>query len=199
MQLLVIDINQHDPGINLETEKKLLKIPDEYYIIRFWFNSPSVFLGKFQKHEYEVNLDFLRKNNIPFFYRFTGGGTVYHDLGNLNITFSKPKTNSGHGHFSKNVSRLITEAITNSFRKPGFNFKISDRNAVYYGERKLLGSAVALTKNKFLYHASLLVNSNLDNLENCINWTPDYPEKNRLQPVVDMMPQGDFIYVMFGR
>ena len=151
MQLLVIDINQHDPAYNLAVEKKLLNISDEYYVIRFWLNEPSVFLGKFQKHEYEINQEFLRKNKISFFYRFTGGGTVYHDLGNLNITFSRPKMKSGKGGLSKKDSRLVTEAIVESFRKPGFDFDISERNAVYFNNRKLLGSAVALTKNKFFY------------------------------------------------
>lgn len=179
MQLLVIDINQHDPGLNLETENKLLRISDEYYVIRFWQNSSSVFLGKFQKHQYEINLDFLHRNTIPFFYRFTGGGTVYHDLGNLNITFSKPKQSSGSGGFSKRDSHLVTEVIVNSFSKPGFEFYISEHNAVYFGKRKLLGSAVALTKTKFLYHASLLLNTNLDDLKNCINWNPPYPDSDQ--------------------
>lgn len=179
MQLLVIDINQYDPGLNLDTENKLLRISDEYYVIRFWQNSSSVFLGKFQNHQYETNLDFLQKNNIPFFYRFTGGGTVYHDLGTLNITFSKPRLSSGSGSFSKRDSHLVTEAIVNSFSMPGFDFHISQRNAVYFGKRKLLGSAVALTKTKFLYHASLLLNTNLDDLKHCINWNPPYPDSDQ--------------------
>ncbi|MEA2087178.1 MAG: lipoate--protein ligase family protein, partial [Candidatus Caldatribacteriota bacterium] len=94
MKLILVDIPNFEPEINFEIEKKILEIcnPDSF-VLRFWQNNPSVIIGKFQKEEYEVNLEYTKKKNIPVFRRFTGGGTVYHDRGNLNITFCKEKEN----------------------------------------------------------------------------------------------------------
>ena len=179
MQLLLIDLEEHDPQLNLESEKKLLDLKEDYFAVRFWQNSPSVFLGKFQNHQFELNQSYLKENDIPFFYRFTGGGTVYHDLGNLNITFTKPKTQTLENPFGKKDSRLITECIKNAISAPDVDFEVSDRNAIYFKGKKLMGSAMSITREKFLFHASVLINSDLNQLQNCINWEPNYPEVDK--------------------
>jgi len=179
MRLLLIDIEQHDPLLNLEIEKKLLDIKDDYFVIRFWQNTPSVFLGKYQNHQFELNQSYLKQHSIPYFYRFTGGGTVYHDLGNLNITFSKPKAQTLENPFGKKDSRLISECVKNAISAPSVDFEVSDRNAIYFKDKKLMGSAMSLTRDKFLFHASLLINSDLEQLRGCINWEPNYPEADK--------------------
>ncbi|KAA3610593.1 MAG: lipoate--protein ligase family protein [Calditrichaeota bacterium] len=192
MKLLIIDLPGHDAKINLGLEDDLLHLKDGYYGIRFWMNSAAVILGKFQKHEFEINQEFLQNKSIPFFYRNTGGGTVYHDEGNLNISFIKSGTNPLPGHENAKVSTLITELICDTIRQNDADFVVSKRNAIYFQDKKLLGSAVSMTQGKFLYHASLLVNSKLENLQNCINWNPQYPAdskklvKSERDPVINL-------------
>ncbi|MCA9733380.1 lipoate--protein ligase family protein [candidate division KSB1 bacterium] len=192
MRLLVIDLPETNPERNLQIEDELNGINNHYFIVRFWVNSRCVILGKFQKHIYEINSNFLKKNAIEYFYRNTGGGTVYQDEGNLNITFAKPLNVELPKAKGRKTSQVITECIRRSIEKEGLQFTVSERNAIYYNEKKMLGSAVSMTKGKFLYHASLLVNANLENLHNSLNWQPAYPEtdkklvKSHRDPVINL-------------
>lgn len=179
MRLLVIDLPEHDAAINLQLDDSLLTLGDADYILRFWINDPAVILGKFQKAAFEINTHFLLENSIPYFHRNTGGGTVYHDRGTLNITFIKPRLPVLNGAPAKKESRLITECIRLAIRHPGVDLHISDRNAIYHGNSKLLGSAVSLTGGKFRYHASLLVQTDLQRLRNSLNWQPEYPADDK--------------------
>ena len=61
-----------------------------------WVNRPSVFMGRYQWAEAELGLDYLEEHNIALLRRTSGGGTVYHDLGNLNFTAIK-NDHSGQG------------------------------------------------------------------------------------------------------
>ena len=93
-------------------------------------------------------------NGIPVLHRFSGGGTVYHDLGNLNITFCKPRYPSLNSNQAAKEGKYITEVIKNAIATDEYNFIVDDRNGVYVNGEKILGSAIALKKEKFLYHAS---------------------------------------------
>jgi len=180
MKLILVDIPNFEPEINFEIEKKILEIcnPDSF-VLRFWQNSPCVVIGKFQKEEYEVNLEYTKKKNIPVFRRFTGGGTVYHDRGNLNITFCKEKENILFSKYILEEARGITEIILKGIKEFYKNCEVKERNSIFLGEKKILGSAIAQKNDKFFYHASLLINSNLKELEKAINWEEEYPENTR--------------------
>jgi len=180
MKLILVDISNFEPEINFEIEKKILEIckPDSF-VLRFWQNNPCVVLGKFQEEEFEVNQKYTKRNNIPIFKRFTGGGTVYHDRGNLNITFCKEKENILFSKYILEEARGITEIILKGIKEFCKNCEIEERNSIFLEEKKILGSAVAQKNNKFFYHASLLINSNLKELKKVINWEEEYPENTR--------------------
>lgn len=180
MKLILVDIPNFEPEINFEIEKKILEICNaNSFVLRFWQNNPCVVLGKFQKEEYEVNLEYIKKKNIPVFRRFTGGGTVYHDQGNLNITFCKEKENILFSKYILEEARGITEIILKGIKEVYKNCEVKERNSIFLGEKKILGSAIAQKNNKFFYHASLLINSNLKELKKVINWEEEYPENSR--------------------
>ena len=75
-----------DAGFNLAAEEYLLKQGTED-VFMLWQSAPSVIIGKHQRVETEVNRTMAEQNKIPVFRRFSGGGAVYHDLGNINLTF----------------------------------------------------------------------------------------------------------------
>lgn len=75
-----------DAGFNLAAEEYLLKQGTED-VFMLWQSAPSVIIGKLQRVETEVNRTMAEQNKIPVFRRFSGGGAVYHDLGNINLTF----------------------------------------------------------------------------------------------------------------
>ena len=75
-----------DAGFNLAAEEYLLKQGTED-VFMLWQSAPSIIIGKHQRMEAEVNLTVAGEKQIPVFRRFSGGGAVYHDLGNINLTF----------------------------------------------------------------------------------------------------------------
>lgn len=180
MKLILVDIPSFEPEINFEIEKKILEMcnPDSF-VLRFWQNSPCVVIGKFQEKEYEVDLDYIKKKDIPVFRRFTGGGTVYHDRGNLNITFCKEKENILFSKYILEEARGITEIILKGIKEVYKNCEIKERNSIFLEEKKILGSAIAQKNNKFFYHASLLINSDLKELKKAIKWEEKYPKNTR--------------------
>ena len=180
MKLILIDIPNFEPEINFEIEKNILEICNtNSFILRFWQNNPCVVLEKFQEKEFEVNLKYTKRNNIPIFKRFTGGGTVYHDRGNLNITFCKEKENILFSKYILEEAKGITEIILQAIKDLNKHCEIGERNSIFLEEKKILGSAIAQKNNKFFYHASLLINSNLKELKKVINWEEEYPENTR--------------------
>lgn len=77
-----------NPRYNLALEEYVTKNLDiEDTIIILWQNAPSVIVGRFQNTVEEINAEYIERNNINVVRRITGGGAVYHDLGNLNFSF----------------------------------------------------------------------------------------------------------------
>ncbi|MCK5882686.1 MAG: lipoate--protein ligase family protein [Bacteriovoracaceae bacterium] len=176
MELVTIDIPQTDPVKNLEYEEGILeKLEDNQVILRFWVNSPSMVMGRFQREEYEI-ANYARERGIPILRRFTGGGTVYHDLGNLNISIATCK--SILATLSKESgSTVCTRLIADALNEMGFNVTHDEkRNALFHQGKKILGSAASIKGEKYLFHCSLLVDSDLEELERVIEKKPAYIE-----------------------
>jgi len=181
MRLILIDIPNFEPEINFQIEKKILDVYlTDTLILRFWQNNPCAVIGKFQKEEYEINLDYVKKNKISLFRRFTGGGTVYQDRGNLNITLCKNKEKILFSKYFLEESTGITNVILEGLISFHKSIKINKRNSIFLDGKKVLGSAVAVKNNNFFYHASLLVNADLGQLRKVIKWEESYPENIRI-------------------
>ncbi|MDD3655504.1 MAG: lipoate--protein ligase family protein [Atribacterota bacterium] len=181
MRLILIDIPNFEPEINFQIEKKILNIYlTDALILRFWQNNPCAVIGKFQKEEYELNLDYVTKNKISLFRRFTGGGTVYHDRGNLNITLCKSKDKILFSKYFLEETGGITNVILEGLLFFHKSMEIKERNSIFLDGKKVLGSAVAIKNNNFFYHASLLVNADLGQLRKVIKWEENYPENIRI-------------------
>lgn len=193
MNLTVIKTKDHNPQANLAQEEELKKqVSDSTYILRFWVNDPVLVMGRFQKEEFEAKLDYLKQNNIPLLRRSTGGGTVYHDHGTLNISFCKPKTPSLVSGVKD--STTLVNWIAEALRELNLPVLQDERNALFIHKKKILGSAVSLTGEVLLFHCSLLINTDLEKLEGAINWKPNYPNdgasenfvKSHRSPVINL-------------
>ncbi len=178
MELVVIDSSDHDPALNLVQDEELLeKLEQDQVILRFWINSPSIIMGRFQRENLEVS-PYAKEKNIPVLRRFSGGGTVYHDYGNLNITIAAHKeTLSSLSKVSG--STVCTSIIAESLRNLGFDVEHDEkRNALFCDGKKILGSAASIKGNRYLFHCSLLVDTDLEELNRVLLQKPDYtPEK----------------------
>ena len=143
-------------------ENYIFQKSTEARILFLYQNSPCVVIGRNQNPLVECNLLHLQKNNIPVIRRYSGGGTVYHDLGNLNYSLMTPKDEFQR---VKGVT-FIKEALNYS----NINTVISDRNDLLIrnakGElKKISGSAFKLAARKCYHHGTLLCQSALSDLK----------------------------------
>lgn len=165
--MLCIKRYKTNPYFNIAAEEYFLK---EFDVDCFmlWRNEPSVIVGKHQNTMAEINQDFIKKNNIPVVRRLSGGGAVFHDLGNLNFTFIKNSENNESQH----DFRKFTEPILEVLLKLGINAKFEGRNDLTIEGKKFSGNAMVMHKNRVLHHGTLLFSSEMADLSGALNVDP---------------------------
>ena len=155
-----------DPYFNLATEEYVLKeIKEDSFML--WRNEPSIIVGKHQNTLAEINLDYVRENNIKVVRRLSGGGAVFHDLGNLNFTF----TMQGQGNNLIDF-RKYTEPILEVLIKLGIDARFEGRNDLTIEGKKFSGNAMHIWKSKVLSHGTLLFSSHMPDLSAALNADP---------------------------
>jgi len=167
--MIYINNECNDPRYNLALEEYLLKnLDSEGNCIMLWQNKPSIIIGKHQNTLEEINLDYVRENNIFVVRRITGGGAVYHDLGNLNFSFIIKDQQNTLYDFKK-----YTQPIIDALKSMGVNAEFNSRNDLTIDGKKFSGNAQNIFKNKLLHHGTLLFNSDLDVLQHALNVKAD--------------------------
>lgn len=121
-----------------------------------WQSEASVVVGKHQNIAVEVDLDFARSNNIRVVRRQSGGGAVYHDAGNINLTFIESNTQPDFNKYILQIKQMLQSI--------GVLAQSDERNSIYIDGKKISGSAQFIRRNKSLFHATLLYSTNLTNL-----------------------------------
>lgn len=157
--MLHINNTYTDPYFNLASEKYLLQNSTKD-VFMMWQNEPSVIIGKYQEVNAEVAVEYAKKNHIQIARRISGGGAVYHDLGNVNLTFIE---RNGKYDFSK-----YPQMIIDFLRTIGVEAKQDTRLGLEIDGLKISGSAQYVFKNMSLFHATLLFSSDLMVLENVL-------------------------------
>lgn len=157
-----------DPYFNLAWEEYIFKnIHQDEDIFLLWQNRSAIVVGRNQNVFEEVNLDYIVKNQIPLVRRNSGGGTVYHDLGNLNFTL----ITSAKGNIN-NYDKM-TEKIRLALNKIGVPITFKEKSDMKINDLKVSGNSQYLFKDKLLHHGTLLFNADLDTLNNCIKSKED--------------------------
>jgi lipoate-protein ligase A len=152
--IYVLDSN--DPYLNLEIENYLLRNSDpESFILILWINRPCIVLGKFQNPWNEIKLEKAKRNNIDIVRRQSGGGCVYHDLGNLNFTIISPKKKASAEFNIKMIQDCLSYFGILSVTSKRYDIKVLHDSR----EFKITGSAFKQTRDRHLHHGTLLVNS----------------------------------------
>ncbi len=165
--MLIIKRHQTDPYFNLATEEYVLRnFQDDIFML--WRNGPSIIVGKHQNTLAEINVDFVKRNNIPVVRRLSGGGAVFHDLGNLNFTFIQSGDKEGLIDFRK-YTRPIIEVL----HKMGIEAKFEGRNDLTIGGKKFSGNAEHVWKDRVLHHGTLLFSAEITDLSQALNADPE--------------------------
>lgn len=154
-----------DPAFNLACEEYFLKKSRDAMII-LWRNSPAIIIGKNQNALAEIDLDYVEKNDIKVIRRLTGGGAVYHDLGNLNYTFIA-NNDSGFADF-----KTFLDPVTKFLCSLGLNAGFSGRNDILIDSMKVSGTAQASINGRVMIHGTLLFSVHLDVLANALKPNP---------------------------
>lgn len=145
----------HDPWKNLAWEEYLSKTcSDGEAVLFLWQNESSVIIGRNQNAWSECRLDAMKKDSVPLARRSTGGGAVYHDLGNLNFTFILPRER----YSMKRQLNIILKSLASL----GVKAEFTGRNDLTIDGRKFSGNAYLLNRDIGLHHGTLLVDSDME-------------------------------------
>jgi len=154
-----------NPKINLAIEEyavRNLDISKDYLFV--YSNSPSVIIGKNQNPFEEVNLTFIKENNIEMIRRVSGGGAVYHEEGNINFSFITKSTKENFNNYIKFLQPIVN--LLNDLKVPA---KINHRNDLVIGEKKISGNAQFTSRKRMLSHGTLLFDADLKKVSASLN------------------------------
>ena len=146
---------------HLAAEEYLLKQGNED-IFMLWQDTPSVVIGKHQRLRSEVDQEWAEREQVHIARRFSGGGAVYHDLGNVNLTFIE--TTPRLPEFVTYLQRTLDFLNSMGLMATG-----GERLGIYLNGLKISGSAQCLYKDRVLYHCTLLYDTDLTALHQALN------------------------------
>lgn len=149
---------------HLAAEEYLLKQGNED-IFMLWQDTPSVVIGKHQRLRSEVDQEWAEREQVHIARRFSGGGAVYHDLGNVNLTFIE--TTPRLPEFVTYLQRTLDFLNSMGLMATG-----GERLGIYLNGLKISGSAQCLYKDRVLYHCTLLYDTDLTALHQALNPEP---------------------------
>ena len=176
IQLQIIIGSQYNPYINLAVESRLLDNYQPNTITLFlWKNRQTVVIGTNQNPYSECDVNTLIKEGGHLARRRTGGGAVYHDLGNLNFSFVADKKI----YDIKRQMQVIQEALHNF----GLETEVSGRNDITYQGRKFSGNAFAKTKYQGLHHGTILIKTDAERLQKYLKVKPTKLHKHGVKSV----------------
>lgn len=165
--MICIADHRTDPYFNLAAEEYLLKNSTSDYFM-LWQNEPSIVVGKHQNALAEIDLSYAREKGFKVARRISGGGTVFHDLGNLNFSFIST------GEEGKLVNyRKFALPVVEVLGKMGIDAGFSKRDDILIAGMKISGNASHVYKKRVLHHGTLLFSSDLSDLSKALKTTQD--------------------------
>lgn len=153
-----------NPKLNLALEEYILRnfSPETDYLL-FYINEPSIIIGRNQNTLEEINYDYVTEKGIHVVRRISGGGAVYHDLGNLNFSFI-----TNHDLKSLNNFKKFTAPVIKVLNELGLDAELKGRNDIEVDEKKISGTAQFSTGKRMVSHGTLLFDTDLGEVANAL-------------------------------
>lgn len=168
--MLFVESHSFDPHYNLSFEEYLFKyLPlDEDEYVTLWQNGPAVIIGKNQNAWAEINREYIDANDVKVVRRITGGGAVYHDLGNLNFSFVTKDKAVGRIDFS-----LYYKPIVAALHAMGVPAELSGRNDIIVDGKKVIGASQSIWKGRVLSNGCILFDVRMEALASALKVRPE--------------------------
>jgi len=164
--MLCIHHHSTDPYFNIATDEYIFKhLKEDCFML--WRNDNAIIVGKHQNTLAEINVDYVKEKNIKVVRRLSGGGAVYHDLGNLNFSFTRTGENTEVVDFQR-----YTKPILEVLHKLGVDAKFEGRNDLTIDGKKFSGNAEHVFKNKVLHHGTVLFSSEMKDVSGALKISP---------------------------
>lgn len=160
--MLCIHNKSTEPYFNMAAEEHFFKNFNQN-IFMLWQNDSAIIVGKHQNTLSEINIDYVKEKGIKVVRRLSGGGAVFHDLGNLNFTFIESGTEGKLVDFKK-----YTQPIIDVLNSLGINAVFEGRNDLTIDGKKFSGNAEHVIRDRVLHHGTLLFSSVMSNLANAL-------------------------------
>lgn len=182
-----------NPYFNLALDEYAMKHIDcdeDFFFL--WQNAPAVIIGKNQNTVEEINQSFIDEKGIKVARRVSGGGAVYHDLGNLNFTFVINVDDPGKVNYKKYVQPII-----DALESMGIKAEASGRNDILIDGLKISGNAQRMANGKLMHHGTLLFDVQIEDLVQALNVDPDKitskgvkSVRSRVTNIKEHLPEG---------
>jgi len=169
-----------DPRINLAIEEYVLKNMDvdKDSFLLFYINEPSIIIGKNQNTVEEINTEFVDANGIHVVRRLSGGGAVYHDLGNLNYSFITKDDGESFRNFKK-----FTEPVIKALADMGVKAELLGRNDILVEGRKVSGNAQFATQGRMFTHGTLMFDTEIERVVSALKVRKDKIESKGIKSI----------------
>jgi lipoate-protein ligase A len=168
-----------DARLNLALEEYILRNRmAEDDLLLFYVNAPAIIIGRNQNTLEEINSDMVDARGIRVVRRVSGGGAVYHDLGNLNFSFMTRDVNARFNRYD-----LFNKPVVEVLRELGVPAEIGGRNDILADGRKISGNAQFATAGRMFSHGTLLLNSNLDDVTASLKPKPGKVESKGVKSI----------------
>ncbi len=164
-----LEVNTTDPAFNLALEEYVFnQMPRDRAYFLTWRNDNAIIIGRHQNTRAEINADFVEEKNIRVVRRLSGGGAVYHDLGNLNFTFI---TDAQPGQ--KVDLRKFCQPIADVLQSLGANAEVDGRNDILIDGKKVSGNAQYVRQGRVMHHGTVLFDSDMSVLSRALRPAPE--------------------------
>ena len=167
-QLRYISLTSTSPYHNLAVEEYLLQQTTDN-VFMLWQNDNTIVIGRHQNTAAEVNQEYVDSHHVNIVRRLTGGGAVFHDIGNLNFTFIQ---NVEPGKKEIDFLKYL-QPIVDALQSLGVPAAFSGRNDLVINGQKISGNAMTFFGNRVLEHGTLLFSSQMSDLANALKVDPD--------------------------
>ena len=170
-----LETNSTDPAYNLAFEEYVMKNHKNGNFLILWQNKNAVIVGRNQNTLAEINREFVDAHHIRVIRRNTGGGAVYHDMGNLNYSFITDDREQS--------SDAFTGPVVQALRSLGLDSEATGRNDILVSGKKVSGTAQYRSNGRILHHGTLLFDSDPEMIAGSLNPDPTKFQSKAVQSV----------------